>query len=387
MPFRRWKRETYRGGVADPFIVCYPNGIKAKGEIRNQFAHAIDMVPTVLETLGIEAPLAIRGVSQSAIEGHSFAHSFEDAKVPSKHVTQYFEMFGHRSLYHDGWRAVCPWPGTSFTEAGEGFGAPLSYDKLTELDAKGWELYNVAVDPAETKNLAESERPRLIAMIGMWYAEAGKYNVLPIDSRGTLRLGDERPQIAIDRERYIYYPGTQVVPTNAAPRVLNRAHSVTAEVEIPKGGVEGVLFSMGGNDGGFSFYVQKNKLRYGYNYVAENHYYVGSTVDLPEGHHYLSFEFKPTGKPNFAKGLGSSGSVVLFIDGKEVGRGDLPVTIPLCLGLSAGASVGADPGSPTTPEYNPPFKFTGTVKRVQVDVSGETSEDKAARFRQVMARQ
>jgi arylsulfatase len=296
-------------------------------------------------------------------------------------------MFGHRSLYHEGWRAVCPWPGTSFTEAGEGFGAPLSYDKLTELDAKGWELYNVAVDPAETKNLAESERPRLIAMIGMWYAEAGKYNVLPIDSRGTLRLGDERPQIAANRESYVYYPGTQVVPTSAAPRVLNRTHTVTAEVDIPKGGVEGVLFSMGGNDGGFSFYVQKNRLRYGYNYVAQDHYYVGSTTELPEGKHTLSFEFKPTGKPNFAKGIGTPGTVVLFIDGKEVGRGDLPVTIPLCLGLSSGAAVGADPGSPATLEYKPPFKFTGTIKRVLVDVSGETIEDKEAQFRQVMARQ
>ena len=128
-------------------------------------------------------------MTQSPIEGHSLAHTFDDAKAPSKHITQYFEMFGHRSLYHDGWRAVCPWPGTSFTESGLTFGAPISFDKLTELDAKGWELYNLNEDFAETKNLAATERDRLIAMIGMWYAEAGKYNVLPIDSRGTLRIG------------------------------------------------------------------------------------------------------------------------------------------------------------------------------------------------------
>ena len=117
-PFRRWKRETYRGGISDPFIVHWPKGIKAKGEVRTQYAHAIDMVPTVLEALGIEAPTTIKGVTQSPIEGLSFAHAFDDAKAPSKHITQYFEMFGHRSIYHDGWRAVCPWPGTSFKEAG-----------------------------------------------------------------------------------------------------------------------------------------------------------------------------------------------------------------------------------------------------------------------------
>jgi arylsulfatase len=386
-PFRRWKRETYRGGVSDPFIVCFPKGIKARGEVRTHYAHAIDMVPTVLDVLGIESPTSIKGVTQSPIEGHSFAHTFDDAKAPSKHVTQYFEMFGHRSLYHDGWRAVCPWPGTSFTESGLSFGAPISFEKLTELDAKGWELYNVAQDFAETKNLAAGERDRLIAMIGMWYAEAGKYHVLPIDSRGTLRLGDERPQIAVDRNKYMYYPGTQVVPANAGPRVLNRAHSVTAEVDIPKSGAEGVLFAMGGNDGGFSFYVKAGKLRYAYNYVAQNHYYVESSAAIPEGHHFLSFEFKPTGKADPGKGIGTPGTLRLFVDGKETGHGDIPVTIPILLGLGAGVSVGADTGSPTTPEYKPPFKFTGTIKRVQVDISGESIEDKAAKFRAMMARQ
>ena len=140
-PFRRWKRETYRGGISDPFVVHWPKGIKAKGEVRTQYAHAIDMVPTVLEALGIEAPTSIKGVAQSPIEGLSFAHAFDKADAPSKHKTQYFEMMGHRSIYHDGWRAVCPWPGTSFTEAGAFFGAPMTKDKLIELDAKGWELY------------------------------------------------------------------------------------------------------------------------------------------------------------------------------------------------------------------------------------------------------
>jgi arylsulfatase len=385
-PFRRWKRETYRGGVSDPFIVSFPKGMKARGEVRTQYAHAIDMVPTVLEVLGIEAPTSIKGVTQTPIQGHSLAHTFDDAKALGKHITQYFEMFGHRSLYHDGWRAVCPWPGTSFVEAGLEFGAPISSDKLTELDAKGWELYNLGVDFAETKNLAESERARLTAMIGMWYAEAGKYNVLPIDSRGTMRMVDERPQITVDRTRYMYYPGTQVVPTSAAARVLNRPHSVTAEVES-KDGAEGVLMAMGGNDGGFSFYVKGGKLRYSYNYVAASHYNIESTSSVPAGKHFLSFEFKPNGKADPAKGIGAPGTITLFIDGKEVGKGELPVTIPIQLGLGSGVAIGADTGSPTTPEYKPPFKYTGTIKRVQVDVSGESIEDKAAKFRATLARQ
>ncbi len=166
-------------------------------------------------------------------------------KAPSKHITQYFEMFGHRSIYHDGWRAVCPWPGTSFKEAGLPFGAPIDKDKLTELDAKGWELYHIDKDFAENHNVAAENRAKLIEMIATWYVEAGKYDVLPIDSRGQLRAADPRPQIAVARTRYTYYPDTQTVPGNAGPNVMNRPFSITADVEIPKGGAEGVLLCTG----------------------------------------------------------------------------------------------------------------------------------------------
>lgn len=386
-PFRRWKRETYRGGTADPFIVSWPKGIKARGEIRQQYCHAIDMVPTVLDAIGIEPPTQIRGVTQAPIEGFSLASSFDDAQAPALHVTQYFEMFGHRSIYHDGWRAVCPWPGTSFVEAGMFFGAPLSYDKLTELDAKGWELYNINEDFAETNDLAKQEPARLIAMIGMWYVEAGKYNVLPIDSRGTLRFGEQRPQISVDRKKYVYYAGTQMVPSSAAPRVINVPHRVSVHASVPQGGAEGVLFCMGGNDGGYSFYVQDGKLTYGYNYVADQHFKVQSDSDIPEGDHIFSFEFTPTGEPDIAKGKGVPANIKLFLDGKQVGTGDLPVTIPLSLGLAAGVSVGADSGSPVMTDYHPPFAFTGTVKKAQVDVSGEVIEDMEAKARMYLARQ
>ena len=149
-PFRRWKRETYRGGASDPFIVHWPKGIEARGELRTQYAHIIDMVPTVLDLLGIEPPATIRGVTQSPIEGVSLAQTLDDPAAPGKHATQYFEMLGHRSLYHEGWRAVCPWPGPSFAESAAPFGTPITYDMLTKLDAKGWELYDLAADFAET---------------------------------------------------------------------------------------------------------------------------------------------------------------------------------------------------------------------------------------------
>jgi arylsulfatase len=386
-PFRRWKRETYRGGISDPFIVHWPKGIKAKGEIRTQYAHAIDMVPTVLEALGMEPPASIKGVTQSPIEGHSFAHVFNDAKAPSKHITQYFEMMGHRSLYHDGWRAVCPWPGTSFTESGKGFGTPIHAKTLTELDAKHWELYHVEKDFAENHNLADQNRAKLIEMIATWYVEAGKYNVLPVDGRGVQRLAEERPQIATDRTSYTFYPGTQAVPSNAGPRTLNRRHSITADVEIPKSGAEGVLLSAGGVDGGYSLYVKGGKLRYAYNYVAEALYHVESKEAVSPGRHQLRYEFEPTGKPDLQKGKGAPGRAQLYIDGKLVGQGDLPVTIPLSLGLAGGIVVGADPGAPVTTDYKPPFKFTGTIFKVIVDVSGELIKDTEREMRTIMARQ
>ena len=322
------------------------------------------------------------------MEGVSLKASFDDAKAPSLHITQYFEMFGHRSLYHDGWRAVCPWPGQSFTESHLTFGAPIDYDKLIELDAKGWELYNLNDDFAETTNLADKERDRLIAMIGMWYVEAGKYNVLPIDSRGTQRFADERPQIATDRKRYIYYAGTQQVPSNAAPRLVNVPHSVSVHANVPKGGAEGVLFSMGGVDGGFAFYVEGGKLTYGYNYVAEQRFKVQAELAHSRRRPHLQLRVQADRlAAEIAKGKGVPAAITLLVDTTPVGKGDLPVTIPLSLGLSAGVCVGSDAGAPVMPDYKPPFAFSGTVKKALVDVTGEAVEDKAAMMKMYLARQ
>jgi len=409
-PFRRWKRETYRGGISDPFIVHYPKGFKSKGDVRAQYAHAIDMVPTVLDILGLEPPTTIKGVTQSPIEGISFAQTFDDPNAESKRHTQYFEMMGHRSIYQDGWRAVCPWPGPSFTEAGLFFGAPIDKEKLTDLDANHWELYHVAEDFAENHNLAPkrpgkleavgealgiahetdeeaAHRAKLIELIGAWYVEAGKYNVLPVDGRGTTRFAEERPQIAIDRKSYTFYPGTQSIPYNAGPRLLNRPHSITAEVEIPEGGAEGALVSFGGTDGGYCLYLKDGKLQYVQNYVARKYLHVESTENVPAGKHSLRFEFEVTGKPDIANGKGAPGRGQLYIDGKLVGQTEFDVTTPLSLGLTGGIMVGADPGAPVAPFYQSPFEFTGTVFSVTFDISGELIQDDEAEMRQILARQ
>lgn len=386
-PFRRWKRETYRGGISDPFIVQWLQGIKARGEIRTQYAHVIDIVPTVLELLGAEPPATIKGVTQSPIEGVSFAHTFSQADVPSNHITQYFEMMGHRSLYHDGWRAVCPWPGPSFAEAGKFFGAPISANTLTDLDAHHWELYHVAEDFAENYNVAAHNRSKLIEMIATWYVEAGKYNVLPVDGRGTQRLLEERPQIMVERDRYIYYPDTQAVPANTTVKLLNRSHSITADVEIPEGGAEGILLAHGGNDGGYAFYIKDGRLRWVHNYVARAYYDVESVELVPQGHHQLRFEFAVTGLPDTMKGKGAPGLAQLYIDDSLVGEVEVPVTTPLALGLSSGVSCGVAWGASVTPDYQPPFKFTGKIHHITVDVSGELFQDREAQMRMVMAQQ
>ena len=386
-PFRRWKRETYRGGISDPFIVHWADGIKAKGEVRTQYTHAIDMVPTVLEALDVEPPTSIKGVTQSPLEGVSFADTFDNAGAPDQHKTQYFEMLGHRSIYHDGWRAVCPWPGASFTESGRTFGTPITAGQLTELDATAWELYHVAEDFAENYNVADENRSRLIEMIAQWYVEAGKYNVLPIDGRGQQRFADERPQIAADRSSYTYYPGTQEVPVNAAAKIINRPHSITADVEIPASGAEGVLISQGGIDGGYSFYIKDGKLQYLYNYVARTFFHAESTTTVPEGRHQLRYEFEVTGEADILKGKGVPGRGQLYIDGQLVGQVEMHVTNPIMLGLASGVAIGADPGSPVTDLYDAPFEFTGFIYNVTLDVSGDLIQDTEAEMRSIMARQ
>jgi arylsulfatase len=385
-PFRRWKRETYRGGACDPFLVHWPAGIKARGETRTQYAHLIDMLPTVLDVLGIEPPTTIRGVTQAPLHGVSFAHSFDDATAATRHHTQYFEMFGHRALDHDGWRAVCPWPGPSFAEAGKPFGTPISADALAALDDEGWELYHVATDFAETRDVAAESRTKLVELIAQWYVEAGRYGVLPIDGSALIRMMTERPQLTGARTSYTFWPGTEAVPFAVAPRVLNRAHSITADVEIPADGAEGVLLCQGANNGGFTFYVQDKRLHWAHNYVGRGIYRVSSADPVPEGRHQLRFEFEPTGEPDFTSGKGAPGRAQLYVDKNLVAQTDVPVTTPVCFNPGS-LSCGANPGSSVVPDYQPPFRFTSVLYSVTVDLSGDLITDSESEMRLAMSRQ
>ncbi len=359
---------------------------RPRARSRNQYAHIIDMVPTVLDLLGLEPPATIRGVTQSPIQGVSFAHALDDGAAASRHHTQYFEMLGHRAIYHDGWRAVCPWPGPSFTEAGVGFGQPISAEKLSELDATGWELYHIDEDFAENHDVAEENRDKLIALIATWYVEAGKYDVMPVDGSGLARVMGEKPLVAVPRESYTYRPGTQSVPFFAAPRLLNRPHSITASVEIPESGAEGVLLCQGTAAGGYSLYMKDGKLHYVHNWVGRALYGVTTEADVPAGEHEVRFEFEPTGKPDLPQGKGAPGRLQLYVDGALVANAEAPTTTPFMLNPGA-LTCGANPGSPVTPDYPSPFKFTGTLHEVTVDVSGELIHDPEAELRAHMARQ
>ena len=244
----------------------------------------------------------------------------------------------------------------------------------------------MAEDVAETTNLAETERARLTEMITMWYHEAGKYNVLPLDSRGVSRIADERPHIAVGRSRYVLYPGTQSIPAASAPKILNRPYSITADVGVSDGSA-GVLLSMGGNDGGITLYVKDGLLCYAHNYVSKEVFTVRSHDRVLTGRHFLSVEFAPTGKPDVKNGRGTPGTVTLFVDGTEIGRGEFPVTTPIRLAQGGAMLVGADTGSSVTPDYDPPFEFDGRIHRVIVDVSGEHVEDYEAQMRIAMTKQ
>lgn len=389
-PFRRWKRETYRGGSTDPCIVSWPKGIKARGEIRSHYAHIIDLVPTVLEALGMEAPTDIRGVTQAPIDGVSFAHTFNDNAAPTNHHTQYFEMFGHRSIYHDGWRAVCPWPGPSFAEAakkGRQFGSVITNEVLLEIERNDWELYHVEEDYAECHNLAADHRDKVVEMIGRWWAEAGKYNVMPIDGSVFERLNAARPTIARPRDGFVYYPNGSPVPFAATPKLYNRPWTITADVVIPEGGAEGVIIAQGGLTGGYTFFVKDQKLHFIYNYLGRDMFRLASKDAVPKGKVEFRYEFEPTGKPDFAKGKGVPARGQIYINRKLVGDIDMPHSVPIMFGTE-GLTCGCDGGAPVAPEeYKGTFPFTGTIERVTLDLSGELIQDSEAEMKIAMTRQ
>ncbi len=345
-PMRKWKRFVHEGGVSDPLVVHWPNGIRAKGEVRPQYAHITDIAPTILELLRVAPPARIEGVTQTALHGVTFAHTLDDPSAPTQKSMQYFECVGSRAIWKGGWKAVIA------RERG---------DPITEetLYTERWELYHVAEDFSESTDLAKQHPEKLRELVDLWWAEAGRYGVLPIDAgRGAFHAhrGPDLPA------RFVYYPGAPL-PHGNAPDVHRRRHQITAEVELPASGAEGVLVMQGdGHFGGYALYVKDGRLHYVHNWLGMEEQRV--TVPLPATATKLGLRFDPAGE--------ASGTVVLLVDGVEAGRGDVRRVSPSLSTVRGdtrrGLSLGFASGRPISSDFAAPFRFTGRLRRVIVEI-------------------
>lgn len=355
----QWTKQvaSHWGGTRNGTVVHWPNGIKAKGEIRTQFAHVIDVAPTILEAAALPQPESVNGIQQAAIEGESMLYSFNDAKAKERHKTQYFEMFGNRGIYHNGWTAVTkhvtPWAQNT---------------KLPAFDNDKWELYSNK-DWTQTNNLAKQMPEKLHELQRQWLIEATRYNVLPLDDRLVERFNPDlagRP-ILIKGKKQLLFSGMGRLSENCVLNIKNKSHSVTAEIVVPDRGAEGVIISQGANIGGWSLYANKGKLKYCYNWGGFKHYYAESAEKLPPGRHQVRMEFDYAGG-----GVGKGGVATLYLDGKKVGEGNIDNTLAAVFSADDGCDVGEDSGAPVSPDYGPLGNgFNGEIKGVQLSISDD----------------
>jgi len=372
-PFKMWKRYEFEGGTADPCILSWPGGMKARGQIRHHYHHAIDIVPTILDVLGIEAPRAIKGHSQSPLDGVSMRYSFDDPSGLSTRRTQFYSMLGSRGIWHDGWKAVT----NHIACAGwDDFGADI------------WELYHTDADRSECHDLAGQEPARLRDLINLWYAEAGANGAFPLDDRSPVEiLTTPRPVLTPARNRYVYYPDVAEVPESQAVNVRNRSYSIGALVDIPAPGAAGVLFAHGSRFGGHALYITGGRLRYVYNFVGDEQR-VDATQDVPTGQSLiLSASFDKTGEdsPGVATGILS-----LYHGDQKVGEGRIKTQPGKFAIAGEGLCVGRDSGEAVTDDYaaGPAGQFTGgTIHRVAVDVSGQPYLDLEREAAAMLARE
>lgn len=371
-PFQ-WMKQvaSHFGGTRNGIVMSWPARIKDKGGLRNQFHHAIDIVPTILEAAGIPEPIEVNGVAQRPIEGISMAYTWDDAKAKDRRVTQYFEMFGNRALYHDGWVAGCrhgrlPWLPSS----------TASFDDDT------WELYNINDDFSQAKDLAKENPKKLRELQDLFMAEAGKYNVLPLDDRFAQRgMAGLRPSYIAGKKNFVYLPGTVRIPEPSSPNTKNINHVLAAEIEIPEGGAEGVLLCCGGESGGYTFFVKDGKLHWEHNWFTESRYRVSSTETLRPGPQIVSatIECDKEGK------LATGGKVILRKGETVIGTGTFEKQIYGRFTVNETFDVGCDTLTPVSSLYESPFAFTGKIKRVMVDVSERSFEDLATAVRAKIA--
>jgi arylsulfatase len=359
-PFKMWKRYNFEGGVADPLIISWPKGIHAKDELRKQFMHATDVVPTLYDLLGVELPTEVKGYPQVPLEGVSFRSTFESPDAPTPKESAFFSMLGSRAVWHGGWKAVSVHP----TIAG-----------WSDFDQDRWVLYHVDEDPTETHDLAAEHPEKLQELVDHWFHLARLYNGLPLDDRTAVEvLADPtRPQVAPPRDRYIYYPDAAEVPESAAANLRNRSYSIAVEVEIESPDAAGVLFSHGSAFGGHALYVKDRKLKYAYNFVGSVVQTVESTDEVPTGKVILGASFAREGDS-----MPATGTLSLFIDDKKVGEGTIQTQPGNFSLVGEGLNVGQDPASPVTDDYpgERPYAFTGgMIKEAVVDLTGEEYVD------------
>ncbi len=368
-PFK-WTKQiaSHFGGTRQGMAISWPKRIKDEGGIRTQFHHVIDIVPTILAATAIQEPVMVNGVPQKPIEGTSMTYAWDkkDAQIPTKHKTQYFEMMGNRGLFHNGWMAsttpaTLPWS----------LGAlPKTHDVMYGYT---WELYNIDKDPTQYRDLASKMPKKLEYMKDLFIKEATKYNVFPLDNSRPQRLLTPRPSPTAGRTTFVYYGPVVGIPHGAAPSLLNRSYTITAQVHIPQKGAEGMMVTQGGRFGGYGFYLLKNRPVFLWNLLGLERIRWEGTP-LSPGNHTLAFDFTYNGP-----GFGKAGLGVLSIDGKEVDRKHMKRTIPFILQWDETFDVASDTGTPVDDkDYQIPFTFTGKLIKLTIAI-GEPHLSEAER--------
>lgn len=353
-PFR-WTKQvaSYFGGTRNATVMSWPAKIKDTGTVRDQFHHVIDIAPTLLEVAGLTEPRFYNGIPQKPIEGVSMAYTFgkDGEKADEHHKTQYFEMFGHRAIYDQGWMASAFHNRLPWITAGS---VPFEEDK--------WELFNLEEDFTQSTDLSEENPKKLTELKQLFFLEGDKYNVFPLDDRFAERLDVSlRPSFTLGRTHFDLYPGMAHIPEGTAPNTKNTSHSITADLMIPEEGAEGVILAMGGTTGGYSLYVQDGKLHYHYNWFDLERTDITADTELPTGKVNVRFDF------NYDGGVGKGGTGTLYINNRKVAQSPIEKTVAGRFGVDT-MDVGADFQAPVSDRYQPPFKFTGDIEKVAIDI-------------------
>ncbi|MFM9105986.1 MAG: sulfatase-like hydrolase/transferase, partial [Chloroflexota bacterium] len=359
-PFKMYKRYSYSGGTCDPLVISWPKGIKARGEVRGQYHHVTDIVPTILDCCGLTFPDKMLGVDQEPLPGVSMRYSFDHPEAETHKKIQYYSMLGTRGLWQDGWKAVT----THGPISGKG-----------EFDKDVWELYHVDSDRSESHNLAAENPEKLQSLIEQWFVEAGKYNVLPLDDRTPPQLlAMERPKHEAERDTYIYYPGAAEVPEAEAVNIRGRSYKILANIDIEGKEAQGVIFAHGSRFGGHSLFLKGGKLFYVYNFLGiPPEQQLVSSASLTKGKHTVGMEFERESTGQYGESIGTAR---LFIDDKKVAEGPMR-TQPANFMLSGdGLCVGRDRGDTVSKEYGSGFEFEGgTIQGVAVNVGKDVYID------------